>query len=284
MKILPLLFVLLLVGCGPAKKLQTMPEPLSLEELVYQYNENFYKIPPLRATVGQWTLEFLEEYIDADGQLQRKYHRYNELGGRLFFQPGIGTANRGSFYLLTRAPANPEALVIASNEQQYWMYTRSGGFGYWGNYEDFQAGRDEVFFDPQLLLDFIGWRPLNFYPVPPAYKVLPEHNILFYVEYENNRGRIAKELIFDRRSNRLIEVRGYDYDGQLIMHSQLENYIEMEQANAWLPTKITISFPQQESSMTLRLEKFMVDQADRSRVFQRPESIEGVEQFLQIGR
>ncbi|MBI9018901.1 MAG: hypothetical protein JEZ07_16745 [Phycisphaerae bacterium] len=274
----------LCIGCHLAK---TSPRPapvdLSLDEIIKNYNDNFYKIPKLKATISQWTLDFVEPIANEQGELENKYHHYNELGGVLFFKPGIDEDDRGSFYLQTRAPANPEALVIASNENEFWMYTLTGKFGFWGKYKDLgKLNTEDMFFDPQLLLDFIGWRPLNSKAVRPAYKIFPEKNILECIEFDGRGLRIAREIIFDRYTNLPTEINGYSWDGQLVIHSQLDNYIEFGDDKALVPTKILISFPVKESSMLIRLDKYRPSTRDKTSLFSRPESIEGVDDYRQI--
>jgi len=266
----------ILVGSGCRSKPIAVPPPLTRLEAIQRYNVNVRAVPAFKANVGRWHTQFL----DRDGKRRRE----TEQGGRLYYRPPGDVQRQPMFYLRANA-FGKEALVLGSNAEEFWMYSRWGEFGRWGKFR--YLGRscaDNVGIDPHTVLEFVGLLSLPEQLPYPAYKVCPETNVLVYIGVDGDGFSVRREIIIDRRTDLPIEINAYDSDGRQIIHSELQNYQPI--AKAMLPGNILLAWPQQDSFIRLKVRGFKVDSGThttkRNRLFTRPDRISDIEDYRQI--
>lgn len=263
---------LFLTMSGCPSKLSPIPEPLTRQQGLDLYNANVKAVPPFKATILQWKAEFPDE----QGELKK----HEEWGGNVLYHPFLNEQSPARFYLKANAPGK-EALVLGSNEKEFWMYSKWGNYGLWGKHK--HQGKPcarKMLIPPQLILEFIGLAPLPEQPPYPVYKVNPQTNIIEYVAEDDEGYSCRREIIIDRRSNLPTEINAYNRNGQKIMHSTLKNYQTLDRAH--LPADILLSWPKEKSFIHLRLFGFKVDEKDRSKLFIRPVRIPGIDDYQQI--
>ena len=259
-------------GCLRAPSLSHIPDPLSRQEAVELYNANVSAVASFKASILQWQAQFPDE--------RGKIKTYKEWGGSILYRPPAGGDIPAPFYLRAQAPGK-EALVIGSNEKEFWMYSKWGHYARWGKYE--HLGKPcvrQMLIPPQLILEFIGLRPISSEPPYPVYKVYSQTNVIEYIAVDEQGYSCRREIIIDRRSNLPAEINAYNGDGQKIMHSELKNYQNL--AHARLPADIFLSWPAQKSFIHLKINSYKVDEKDRSKLFIRPLRIPDVDDYQQI--
>jgi len=269
------LFLLVLAGC---RTLPPIPAPLTRMEVLERFNSNVAALGAFKASIFEWDAKIVDE--------QGKKQRHRHLGGSVRYVPPEEPLKPSSFFLSTRAPIG-EAMVVGSNEEEYWMYIKPLGKGWWGKYEhQDKKCADKMMINPQAFLEFIGLRQLPTQPVRPGYKVGREQNILEFIELVDGGYWIRREIIIDRRDNLPKEVRAYGENGKLILQSWLGKYKQLGQA--WVPSEIRVIEKNGDEVMLdfrLKLWNFkMIDKDDRklSILLRRPRKIKGIDDYQQI--
>jgi len=256
-------------GCQP-KSPQPIPAPLTCTQAINYYNTNISAVQPFRANITDWQVQFKDQH----GQLRK----FNEHGGKMYYQPPAKPGSSAMFYLRANAPFKT-GLVAGSNESEFWWYSKWAELGQWGKYEHLgKPCAQNISFSPQLILEFIGLLPIPEKSPYPVYKIRPETNVIEYIAVDDDSFSIKREIIIDRRNNLPIEINTYGTDGRRIIHSKLTNYKPL--ADAMLPADIFLSSPAYESHLHLKLRNFKLDQKHRPKWFPRPEP--AIEHYQQI--
>lgn len=292
-----LLLMIVSVGCPPPVKPGPMPEPVSLEQTLADVNANVAAVGAFKADIWEWWADFPDPEKD-----EMKHH--HELGGKWFYHPDP-ERQPASMYLQCNGPLKA-GLVVGSNAREYWFYSEWGESGGWGKYE--HVGKPcskTVQFDPRVLLEFIGLAPLPWEP-KPVYKIGPETSTIEYtILREPNQDRtdlipttqevevvMRREIIIDRRTQLPIEVNAYNAAGLRLMHSELKDYTAVgnnhrgqeTRDTARLPKDILLRWDQQDAQLRLKLSSIKPDEKDRGKLFTRPESVPGLENYEQIDK
>jgi hypothetical protein len=268
-----LLCLFLFTASGCPRPLGPVPEPLTRQEGLEFYNANVNAVAPFKAAIAEWEVEFPDE--------NEKKKNFEELvwGGSIIYRPPSSWDVSAQFHLEAKAPFET-AFVLGSNEQEFWMYSELAEHGGWGKYEHLgKSCSENVLIPPQLILEFIGLRPIPDNPPFPVYKIYPETYVYEYIDIDDEGYSSKREIVIDRRSNLPIEINAYSSEGQRIMHSELKNYQPL--ADAMLPTRIFLSWPHRDTFIRLKIRSFKVDEKDRSKLFIRP-ARPGIEDYQQI--
>ncbi len=262
-------------GCQPATILSP---PESYRILIDRHNANVAAIEPFQSQVFDWSIKYTDEEGD--------HHTHQHLGGFVLYVPGERVAEPPSLYVRTAVPAiESQALVIGSNEKEYWMYSRLERKGRWGKYE--YIGRscvEESLIDPRILLKYIGFTALPDVP-PDEYQVGGKDIFLRYVSRSEGVRQVWLEVVFSRYSNRPRSFRSYSRDGKLLIHSELGDY---ERINDFvLPGMVQFMLGEDDFALHLDLHSFKTIKRDdrKCRIFlNRPEGkrLEGLDEFRQV--
>jgi outer membrane lipoprotein-sorting protein len=264
--------VLIVSGCPP--QLGPVPEPLTRQEGLESYNANVNAVVSFKAAIAEWEVEFPDE--------KEKKKHFEELvwGGSIIYRPPVSWDVSARFRLEARAPFET-AFVLGSNEDEFWMYSELAEHGGWGKYQHLgKSCSNNVLIPPQLILEFIGLRPIPDQPPFPVYKIYPETHVFEYIDVDDEGYSSKREIVIDRRSNLPVEINAYSSEGQRIMHSELQDYKPL--ADAMLPTSIFLSWPNRDTFIRLKIRSYKVDEKDRSKLFVRPTKISGIKDYQQI--
>jgi hypothetical protein len=261
-----------LAGCKPAAPVP-LPEPLLRNEALARYNRNVLAIGPLRGALAQWEARF----VDPDGTVRHE----EELGGNLIYRPPAEPAQPPRFYLQANAPLK-KALVVGSNPDEYWVYSEWGEFGAWGRYENIgKPCNKDVRVHPLTFLEFLGLRPVPTDPLP-AYKILPNDTVIEFIGLSDQGYSIQREIRLDRRTFLPTRITAFDPAGRPLLISELSDYKTV--GDALLPTRILLTWPQDDSFLRLHLTGLQPDPRDRSALFRRPRSLPDVPDYQQIDK
>lgn len=272
--VLVLLALTLCIGCESQRQLGPVPPPITRQEALARYNAHVLSIAPFRAKVKYWKVKFR----DKDG----KTHNYDGNGLKVYYHPSRISDGHGQFYLQLDNLFLKRAMVIGSNEQQFWVYSKAEESGGWGKYiHRGKACAENLSVDPEMLLQLIGLRPIptnvNQYPL---YEVGAEENFIRYVKLSDDGLEVAWKITFDRRSDLPLRIAVYDKQGKIVQQSRLGDYHQL--GDAMLPGDIVISSPNDDSYFHLKLHAFKPDNRDRTKYFTLPEDLPGIKDYRQI--
>ena len=251
-------------------------EALSRSEALELYNANVRAIPPFFATISNWKARF----TDSEGETKN----FDELGGKLYYHPVANQNLPPKFYLKTSVLGRG-ALIIGSNQQEYWMYSQWVDSGGWGKYQHLgKPCAENIPIHPRTLLEFIGLMELDESSANIKYENRPDTYVIKILdpdsEFMNRR-----EIIFDRRTRLPVRIIAYDANNRPTLSSELKNYKPL--AEAMIPGDIILAWPDQDAYFKLNLVRIKPDIkngkiADRSRVFTRPNPKNDNQKFIQI--
>ena len=268
--------MLLSVGCR-SKTILPIPDPLPLGEVIDKYNNNVNAIEPFTAYISRWKVKSIDE--------NGKELTHSNIAGKMFYCPPTDQDSMAKLYLMCSTILEPEAFVVASNQDEYWTYSMIAKAGQWGKYiHQSKPCSENMPINPQILLNFIAFRPISVPddPLHTTYKINPGKNIIEYIALPG-KSFYLREIKIDRRDNLPKEINAYEHTGLRVIHCRLDNYKKIKKAekNAQLPSYIYLEFPTMESYLELKLGTFNAKKPDE-RLFIRP--TKGIENFQQIDK
>ena len=246
-----------------------------------RYNANVSAIPAFKAHVSQWEIRLI------DPETNKKHH-HTDFSGLVYHRAAAQDGTRPDFYLCLRAALESEALVLASNNEEFWFYSKMAKQGWWGTYTTHaeQLG-ERTPMNPNVMLACIGFQPL---PTDrrrepyPLYKIEPEHNIIEYVITGETGLQLRREIIIDRRSDLPAAINDYNEHGLPVRQTILGDYTPL--GEAMLPGTVKITQASDGSFLRLKLHRFKIDKTPhsekRDRLYQRPEHVPGLKNYENI--
>jgi len=259
----------------PHKAVQPIPEAISHKTALALYNANVRAIPSYSAKIAGWHVKFME-----DGKLTS----HQGQGAKIFYRPADRPIKKPRFYLQADTTLMSRVFVMASNETEYWMYSRPAAKGWWGSYEGAEKCRlENPLINSQFILEFIGMRPIPDDPVRPPlsiYKVTPKWNIISFAAMTDRGLLLRREIKIDRRSNLPVEITAYDGSGQAVLIAHLANYQPIGLAK--LPGEFILRHPPDGSFIKFILRDFRIDEKSRDALFVRNPVIAGIDEFIEI--
>jgi len=264
------------VSCQKPIASEPIPDPLSRSQALALYNANVKAIPAFAAIISNWKARF----TDSDGEKKN----FDELGGKLYYHPFANQNLPPRFYLKTNILARG-ALIIGSNQQEYWMYSEWLDSGAWGKYQHLgKPCAENIPIHPLTLLEFIGLVGLDESSTNIIYENQPDTYVIKILD-PNSSFMNRREIIFDRRSGLPSRIIAYDNNNQPTLSSELKNYRQL--ANAVIPGDIILAWPKRDAFFQLNLVSVKPDfkngkVTDRSRLFRRPHPKNDNQKFIQI--
>ncbi len=270
-----LLGFLMVAGCKHVPLKPIGPAP-SRGQAIALYNANVKAIGNFKASISKWEIQITDD--------KGKTHHYHDISGKVYYKQSTDASSPACFYLQASVPLfEPEALVLGSNDKEYWMYSRRANRGWWGKYINFGkpcAGKMPI--NPQEFLALAGLRPLPTRPYYPVYRIGDKDYTLEYIVPDKKGFSVTREIIIDRRTGFPRQINVYDSDGRIIMQSKLSNPQKL--GRALLPGEIVLSSPREKSYILLKLKKFRRAKKINMRLFKRPQHISGISDYEQIDR
>lgn len=276
---LGIMFFLAMAGCEPQRQVRPLPEPLSAAAILAQYQANIASIPPFRAFVKKWEVNLLDS--------QGKKHNYKDSFGKVFYHPPL-EAGGAALVHLQADTALGSVFVIASNQKEYWIYSKNPkqNMAQWGKYEHLgKPCAENMPMNPQILLEYIGLRPLSPDPnqvLEPVYD--PQTNSFSIIAAHGEGTYLKRKMVFDRYTYLVCEITEFDPEGNILMQSTLGDYQLLEPSR--IPGDILLRYPADDTYIHLKLHRFRADPADRTKLFERPVRIAGMDadEYLQIDK
>ena len=264
------------VGCDPQRQLGPVPAAITRDQAIMRYNERVRELRPFWAKVKQWKTKFRDE----EGNVRT----YDGDGLKLYYHPAGAGAERGSLYLQLDNLFVKRAVVIGSNEEEFWAYFKVQESGGWGKYmHRGEDCADRLAVDPDMFLYLVGFKAIQARPnrAPyPMFEVQPEENSVRYFDMTEDGPQLLGKVTTDRRTDLPSGIAVYDLQGQVIQESRLGDYQEV--GSVMVPGDILISSPSDDSYFHLKLHGFKPDDKDRAKYFTRPEKPPGIKDYRQI--
>jgi hypothetical protein len=171
-----------------------------------------------------------------------------------------------------------EELLIGSNAERYWLYSKRDGTYRTGTYaglaDDLEAPMP---LRPDMLIEALGLNPLPETTVGtagPVQRIVDSHQQLIFLAYTHKgQGVIQKEYWLDRYGPRLIRrILFRDGIGRVVMDSILDDYRALRPGGPMLPRRVRVQWPLQDAVLDFRIHtwKLMPDRTPGHPAFVAP--------------
>ncbi len=232
--------ILILAGCAPQMRTpkKICPGKESLAEALAALQSRAQKAVSLRAS-GQCRLEF---YVEGKKKPQKEN-----------VDVGLRVNPPAEIYLWGDKPLIPKAIVLGSNEQEFWLAIRPKEISFygWGKWSE-QGSTGGLIIDPRTLLEALGMSEVD---ADQDWSLSNEG--AFDVLTRRDRGAVTKKIHIYSCEYQVSKIELFDSKGQVTACAELDSYEEMSEGfyvPAWI--KVT-TFTQDEArdplTITLKL-------------------------------
>ena len=251
--------LLILTGCAPEiqKRLEICPGKESAAEALAALQAHSQNMAPLKAG-GQCRLEY---YLEG-----KKKPQSENLSIKLWVNPPL------EIYLQGDKPLLPKAVVLGSNEREFWLSISPKEISthWWGQWSQ-QGSSEGPLINPKTLLEAFGigeteqdqdWSLAN----KGAFDVLTKHQ----------QGVITKKVYIYACDYHVRRIEFFDSNGQVVARAELDKYQEVS-PGFFVPASIKLTAPGRSSgedalSISLDLEGIKaaeISQPQRKYLFER---------------
>ncbi len=270
--------ILAFLGCSDPKQLP-MPSPLTRFEAIEHYNNNVKSIPPYRAQISKWQVQFTQN---------DKTEVHQDILGKIIYQPD-SPGQHESFYLQADAAAGfgSKALVLGADKDEFWFFSKPASSGWIGRFEHLNKPcMKEFVFQPNDIFDLLGLKLLRQNldgQMLWSYKVAQESYSLMQltVDMGEDLAHLKREILFDRRTQRVSEVIYYDSQGHRIMHGHLSNYQKVTE-QCYLPGDVMVEYVIDGSFLKLSLRNFKPYKKDLSPLLNISRKMKSIDNIYQL--
>ena len=249
--------ILILSGCAPQMRTpkEICPGKDSVAEALAALQSQAQKAVSLKAS-GQCRLEF---YVEGKKKPQRE-----NVDIRLRVNPPY------DIYLWGDKPLVPKAIVLGSNEQEFWLAIRPKEISFygWGKWSE-QGSTGGIMIDPRTLLEAFGMSEVD---AEQDWSLLNEG--AFDILTRRDRGAVTKKIYIYSCECHVSKIELFDSKGQVAARAELDSYEEVS-AGFWVPAWIQVTtFTQDEArdplTITLRLKSIQASKKWPGIIFKRP--------------
>ncbi|MHC4555858.1 MAG: hypothetical protein ACYTFW_02885 [Planctomycetota bacterium] len=215
--------ILILAGCTYEirKPTEVCPGKESIAEALAALQSNSQNIVPLWAK-GHCLLQYYAE---------KKKHKEN-LTVRVLVNPPV------EIYLQGDASIVPKAIVLGSNEQEFWLSIRPKEIStyWWGKWSE-QDSYEKLIINPKTLLEALGVTRVN---MDEDWSLSNEG--AFDILTRRDRGAIIKKIHIFSCDYRVSKIEYFDSDGQAVAFTELNKYKEVSEG-FFVPALIKVTTP-----------------------------------------
>ena len=263
--------ILILVGCAPEvrKPLEICPGKDSVAEAVSALESHWQNMVPLKAN-GQCLLEY---YIEGE----RKPHK-EKFSVKLWVNPPV------EIYLQGDATLVPKAIILGSNEREFWLSIRPKEIStyWWGKWSQ-QDSSETLMINPKTLLEALGIAAVD---AESNWSLSNEG--VFDVLTKRERGVVVKKIYVYSCDYLVRKIEYFDVHGQVAVVAELDKYKQVLEG-FFVPAGIKIikragDNPEDSLSITLDL-KFIkpakITAKQQNVLFNRPQP-RGIKRVIRI--
>ena len=228
--------IVVLAGCTPQirQPLEVCPGKASVAEALAALQSNSQNVVPIRA-YGQCRFDL---YVEGKKKPQRE-----NFDLRLWVNPPVEIYLQGDKALV------PKAILLGSNEQQFWLSIRPNEISthWWGNWAE-QDLSEGLIINPRTLLESLGIE-----------KVDAQHDWSLSNEgpydiiAKRQGGVIIKKIYIYSCDYRVRKIEFFDRDGQAVADAEMDKYKEVSDGFS-IPSLIKIrTYAQETAEATLSI-------------------------------
>ena len=254
--------VLALAGCAQLvqEPIRICPGKDSAEQALSVLNSQAQQAVPFRA-IGQC----LFEYREKDGSK----HKQN-IPVSIWLEPPCRMYVQGS------VAVDPRAVVIGSNEDEFWLTVRPKDVSsyYWGEWNE--AGYvDDLVVNPKIVLESLGILATGEVGVDDPNWTLSTEGAYDVLTCHSDSGRVLKRVYIYNCDYLVRRIEYYDETGEVSATAELSGYERLSDG-FWVPKRIEIKKRNGTSgtdSIKIRLDSVKAAKFSeklRSRIFHRP--------------
>ncbi len=249
--------ILIFAGCAPEIQtpIEVVPGKESVAEALSVLKARSQKAVPLRAG-GRCLLQ----YYDAG----KKKHKKESLTVLVFVKPPV------EIYLQGDATLAPKAIVLGSNEREFWLSIRPISTYWWGQWSE-QDSSEGLLINPRTLFEALGVAEIK---AEENWSLSNEG--AFDVLTRRERGVVIKKIYIYSRDYLVKKIEYFDSNGQAVAYTELDGYKEVSDG-FFVPALIKIiTYGQNKSkdslSITLNLKSIKPKKITerQQKVFERP--------------
>jgi len=253
--------MLILSGCAPEirKPVQVCPGKGSVAEAVSALQSHTQNMVPLKAN-GQCLLEY---YVKE----KPKPHK-EKFSVKLWLNPPV------EIYLQGDATLVPKAIVLGSNEREFWLSIRPKEIStyWWGKWSQ-QDSSETLMINPKTLLEALGIAAVD---AEPNWSLSNEG--AFDVLIKHQRGLVTKKIYVYTCDYLVKRIEYFDVYGQVAAVAELDNYKQVLEG-FFVPASIKIGECAQDNledslSITLDLKSIKptkITERQQNVLFNRPQ-------------
>ncbi len=201
--------ILIFAGCAPEIQtpIEVVPGKESVAEALSVLKARSQKAVPLRAR-GRC----LFQYYDAG----RKKHKKESLAVLVLVKPPV------EIYLQGDATLVPKAIVLGSNEREFWLSIRPKEIStyWWGKWSE-QDSSEGLLINPKTLFEALGVAEIK------AENWSLSNEGAFDVLTRQERGVVIKKIYIYSRDYLVRKIEYFDLQGKAIAYTELESYREV---------------------------------------------------------
>ena len=248
--------ILLLAGCAPEMRTvkEICPGKRSVDEALAALQAQAQNAVSLKAS-GQCRLE-----LPVEG---KKKPQKENLDVRLRVNPPA------EIYLWGDKPLIPKAMVLGSNEQEFWLAIRpKGGVYGWGKWAE-QGESGGLIVNPRTLLEALGMSEID---AQQDWSLSNEG--AFDILTKRQRGVVTKKIHIYSCEYRVSKVEFFDAEGQVAAYAELNSYQEVSEG-FFVPafikvTTFTRDAARKPVNVTLKLKSIQASKEWPDVIFKRP--------------
>ncbi len=202
--------ILIFAGCAPEiqKPIEVVPGKESVAEALSVLKARSQKAVPLKAG-GRCLLQ----YYDAG----KKKHKKESLAVLVLVKPPV------EIYLQGDATLVPRAIVLGSNEREFWLSIRPKEIStyWWGKWSELDSS-EGLLMNPKTLFEALGVAEIK---AEENWSLSNEG--AFDVLTRQERGVVIKKIYIYSRDYLVRKIEYFDLQGKAIAHTELEGYREV---------------------------------------------------------
>ncbi|HCO92361.1 MAG TPA: hypothetical protein DIU00_00150 [Phycisphaerales bacterium] len=232
--------IVVLAGCTPQVRqpLEICPGKSSVAEALAALQSNSQNVIPMRA-YGQCRFDY---YVEGKKKPQRE-----NFDVRLWVNPPVEIYLQGDKALV------PKAILLGSNEQQFWLSIRPKEISkhWWGNWAE-QDLSEGLIINPRTLLESLGIEEVD-----AQHDWSLSNEGPYDIIAKRQDGVVIKKIYIYSCDYRARKIEFFDRDGQAVADAELDKYKEVSDGFS-IPSLIKIKTYAQETaeaplSITLNL-------------------------------
>ncbi len=265
--------ILILVGCAPEirKPLEICPGKDSAAEALSALQSHWQNTVPLKAS-GQCLLEY---YVEGKQKPQKE-----KFSVKLWVNPPV------EFYLQGDVTLVPKAIVLGSNQDEFWLSIRPKEIStyWWGKWSQ-QDSSDTLMINPKTLLEALGIAAVD---AQTNWSLSNEG--AFDVLTKRERGVVVKKIYVYSCDYLVRKIEYFDVHGQVAVVAELDKYKQVLEG-FFVPASIKIikradDNPEDSLSITFDLKSIKpakITAKQQNILFNRPQP-RGIKRVIRIVR